>query len=387
MEHAKAESLVGQHSELERILAKLSPQGVPTISQNPDRHSSSTQPAPISDSLSAGGPESIDLYGRDDKSAELLRLKEELLAANSKIALQEQELAQTRVMKHTLDQALGPPSEAEFGGREVTEQTITHLQNAFNASNPGFSQFQDAWNTPDDSQSDASDALSTGAYNRARGVWGQHGQHSFGIGASDANAFDKSYGDLLQGSTPTGLEANRFWGDSSLYPSYATPGPLQPPRVLSGPSTGSYGLYCRSPSEQSRLAQAPIPGPRRAMTLGNRCATFFPAPSTSWGQFGSGSPADPVIKSPTSQIAGSSPYSQSIGIYQAPPYHPRQVATPLCPTATEFTTQTPGNPWLNSPVSIVGAWVVNQRLTFTRPVEVLSRHTSHRTNPSTTDAF
>jgi hypothetical protein len=36
------------------------------------------------------------------------RLKQELLAANSKIALQEQELAQTRVIKHTLDQALGP---------------------------------------------------------------------------------------------------------------------------------------------------------------------------------------------------------------------------------------------------------------------------------------
>jgi hypothetical protein len=35
-------------------------------------------------------------------TVELLRLKQELLAANSKIALQEQELAQTRVIKHTL---------------------------------------------------------------------------------------------------------------------------------------------------------------------------------------------------------------------------------------------------------------------------------------------
>jgi hypothetical protein len=34
--------------------------------------------------------------------------------------LQEQELAQTRVIKHTLDQALGPSSEADFGSREIT---------------------------------------------------------------------------------------------------------------------------------------------------------------------------------------------------------------------------------------------------------------------------
>lgn len=259
-------------------------------------------------------------------------------------------------MKHTLDQALGPPSEADFGGREVTEQTITHLQNAFNASNPGLSQFRDAWNTPDDSHSDVSDALSAGAYNRARGVWGQHEQQSFGIGVNDANTLDKPYGDPLQGSNPMGQDANRFWGGSSLYSSYATNGPLQPPRVLSGPSTGSYGLSCRSPSEQSRFAQAPNPGLRRALTHGNRAGTsFFPASSTPWCQFGSRTPADPVLNSPTSPIAGSSASVQSIGIYPAAPYHTRQVATPLSPTATEFTTQTHANPWLSSPVSIAGA--------------------------------
>lgn len=361
MEHVKPESLVAQHSELERILAKLSPQALSTSSQNPDRQSSSTQIASVSDPLSAGVKEGADLYGRDDKTAELLRLKEELLAANSKIALQEQELAQTRVMKHTLDQALGTPSEADFGGREVTEQTITHLQNAFNASHPGFGQFQDAWNTQEDSQSDVSDTLSAGAYNRTRGVWNQHGQQSFGIGTNDASSLGKSYGDLLQGSSSMGQDSNRFWGGSSLFPSCANNGPLQSPRVLSGPSVGSYGLYCRSSGEQSRFSQAPNPDPRRALTHRSRGGTFFPAPSTPWCQFSPGSLADPVLKSPTSPIAGSSASVQSIGIYQAPPYHSRPVATPLSPTATEFTTHTHGNPWLNSSVSITGARMVNQK--------------------------
>ena len=56
---------------------------------------------------------SVDVGKADNVSVdmcEVLRLKQELLVANSKIALQEQELAQTRVIKHTLDQALGPPS-------------------------------------------------------------------------------------------------------------------------------------------------------------------------------------------------------------------------------------------------------------------------------------
>lgn len=292
-------------------------------------------------------------------------------------------------MKHTLDQALGPPSEAEFGGREVTEQTITHLQNAFNASNPGFSQFQDAWNTQEDSQSDVSDALSAGGYNRARGIWNHQGQHSLGIGTNvnDVTSFDKSYGDLLQGSNPMSQEANRFLGGSSLCSSFAANGTLQTPRVLSGPSVSPYSLYCRSPAEQSPFPQAPNSGPRRALTHGNRGGTFFPAPSAPWCQFNSGPPTDPVLKSPTSPIAGSSASTQPIGIYQAPPYHPRPVATPLSPTATEFTAQPHGNLWLNSPVSIVGSWVVNHvRLIFTRHVEVLSRHMSHRTNHSITGA-
>src|SRR5699024_3712755 len=140
--------------------------------------SSSTSPLTL-----ATGPLGDSAPGetKSVEATEVLRLKQELLAANSKIALQEQELAQTRVMNHTLDQALGSPSEVDFNGREVSEQTISQLQNAFNASNGVFSQFHDTWNGQEDSRSDVSDALSSGAYNKAQGFWVAPPQQPFGM--------------------------------------------------------------------------------------------------------------------------------------------------------------------------------------------------------------
>src|ERR1700733_8983106 len=70
-----------------------------------------------------------------EDTSEILRVKQELAAAKSTISRQEQELAETRKLRHTMDQAMGPPSEADFGiSPDITEQTISHLQNAFNAS-------------------------------------------------------------------------------------------------------------------------------------------------------------------------------------------------------------------------------------------------------------
>ncbi|KAJ5105126.1 hypothetical protein NUU61_002473 [Penicillium alfredii] len=340
LEHVKVEPLVGQPSELEKILAKLSPKAVPITNPEVDRSSgasqmtlSSTKPLPASRCVEIAEP-----YAQDDKTAELLRLKQELLAANSKIALQEQELAQTRVIKHTLDQALGPPSEAEFGGREITEQTISHLQNAFNASNPSFGQFQDAWNVQEDSQSDISDTLSAGAYNRARGLWPQHGQQPFSLNAHDP-PFDSSYGEPQPGTgNSVTQDPSRFWGVSAVYPTVTGHGALQPHRVLSGPSASTANFFTRSSGEQLRYLQGPSPEPRRSITQGNQVGSLFPAPNTPWGGFTSGSPTDPVTKLSASPTKRPPSAFSHVGIYPIPPYHPRPVGSPLSPTATEFTT-------------------------------------------------
>jgi len=280
---------------------------------------------------------------------ELVRLQQQLLAAKSKIALQEQELAQTRVIKHTLDQALGPPSEADFGGREITEQTISHLQSAFNASNPAFGQFQDAWNSQEDSQSDISDALSAGGYNRARGSWNPQGQISFGVTTNDA-PFDKAYGEAFQSPNLAAQESNRFWGGPrgpAAYTALASHGAIQPHRVLSSPSTGAYGFYSRPP------VQAASPGPHRPIPQVSRTSLFLPAQHSAWGGIVPGSPTDPAPKSPSPPTARPSSTFQPINTYTMMPYHTRSISTTLSPTATEFTAGNTniGAPWTASSVS------------------------------------
>lgn len=286
----------------------------------------------------------MESYAQNDKSVELVRLKQELMAANSKIALQEQELAQTRVIKHTLDQALGPPSEADFGGREITEQTISHLQNAFNASNPAFGQYQEAWGSQEDSHSDISDALSAGAYNRARGLWNQQSQMPFGSNHS----VDTAYGEAFQGSNQAASDSNRFWGAQATYPTFSSQG-AQSQRILSGPSSSTYGFYPRSPVEQSRYAQAPNPGLRRSVTQATHPGSLVSAQPNSWvGVI----PNESVSKSPPLPAARPPNSFQTVGIFPMSPYPTRQISTALSPTATEFTTgSTPGSSWANSSVS------------------------------------
>ncbi|THC94386.1 hypothetical protein EYZ11_006147 [Aspergillus tanneri] len=279
-------------------------------------------------------------------TSEVLRLKQELYVANSKLALQEQELAQTRVIKHTLDQALGPPSEADFNGREITEQTISHLQNAFNESNPSFSQLQDGWSGQEDSQSDISDALSAGAFNRARGIWVPPTQQVLGMSAnapnSDGDTFSLPGSSLVQAP-------NRPWGSSIQTPNVPGHSSLQSRRVFSS-SSGISNLDTRFAGEQARYLQGTNIGPRRSIAQSNRGGSCFSPHNSAWGAFAAGSPSSHVPRSPTSRQ--SSTY-QPIGLYQVPTYHQQPAATALSPTAAEFTsTNSAMVPWGATTVSL-----------------------------------
>ena len=328
----------GQTSDLDRILAKISPKTQPLPRSETDRSSVSSQVTPATTVSALALNKATNPYSQEDRTVELLRLRQELLAANSKIALQEQELAQTRVIKHTLDQALGPSSEADFGSREITEQTISHLQNAFNASSSAFSHFQDAWSAQDDSQSDVSDPLSTGAYNRSRALWAQN-----------EAATDREYGDSLSGtSSSTSQEPNRFWGVSNVYPPFPGPPSLQSQRPHSGSSASPCGFYSRPIGEQMLCPSGPITGARRCITQNSRGGSLFPIQSTPWGEFASGSSSEHTVKSPASPKRPPSAFQQ-IGLYSVPSYPPRPIGSPLSPTATEFTgTNTNETTWTNS---------------------------------------
>lgn len=97
----------------------------------------------------------------------VLRLKIELEKAKGKIARMDQELTQTRITKHTIEQAIGSNSEADFPMDQINA--------------PGRSAYlPDAtWTGQDDNHSDNSDALSAGGFNRAGAIWGNSGRAQF----------------------------------------------------------------------------------------------------------------------------------------------------------------------------------------------------------------
>ena len=313
-------------------------------------------------------------------SAELLRLKQELLAANSRIAVQEQELAQTRVMNHTLDQALGSPSEVDFNGRDVSEQTISNLQDAFNGSNGTFNQLHDAWNGQEDSHSDMSDTLSTGTYGRARGFWAPPAQQAYGIGM-DASASGRPFGEpfpLPAGSI--GAESNKFWGGSNMGPALPVPGSSFPSqRVLSGSSSTATSVDGRLSGEQARYLQGPGLGPRRPLAQANRGDSCFPTQSSPWGTFPTAAPGSPVSRSATNRPSGA---YQPVGVYSIPPYNPRPIGTPLSPTATEFTsTNANTTPWVTPMVSrFCRVHLVSSTANVSRLALLLRKHMSRHLN-------
>ncbi|RFU33379.1 hypothetical protein B7463_g2941, partial [Scytalidium lignicola] len=116
--------------------------------------------------------------GENQATAEdILRLKLELQLAKGKIALMDQELAQNKITKHTLDQAIGNISESDFQITQcdISRRSLTPVHPPFDPAirtqtNPNN------WTAQEDTRSDISDALSASGFNRARTIWNNGGK-------------------------------------------------------------------------------------------------------------------------------------------------------------------------------------------------------------------
>jgi hypothetical protein len=270
-------------------------------------------------------------------TAEILRVKQELAAARSVITRQEQELAETRNLKHTIDQAMGPASEADFGNRaDMTEETIQHLQGAFNASARPYGR-ADAWHPQEDSRSDKSDGLPAGNFNRGRGIWNGPGQPTFGPNLAQP----------LPQQTNTMDTRNAF----NAWPPLNNVQPVQgaiPPtqRVFSGPSAptwafeGRYGFgddgsqFNAGVMRRTASQFNPASQYNRATSGYNNRAGPFP------GTLGAGLTAGltPLTTTPMNPMNFGGPLG----------YQPRPIGSPLSPTASEFSTSPLpnfGNAW------------------------------------------
>lgn len=267
---------------------------------------------------------------------EVLRLKTELEAAKGKIARMDQELAQSRITKHTIDQVIGSTvSDADFAmGLPSEPSELTGQQDSNDATQPQY-YHDNSWRAQqDDAGSDTSEALSAGGFNRAKNIWANGGKPSFGSLHGPGAAFQPS-----QAMAQTEFMSRGFgqpFVDSSMQFSKPAVNDLR---------TERYGQV----QGESML---PSIGPRRS---NNPAGRFNSRPSGSNFYASSNSSYDGFTPGPTSygsigmgvasQMGLGLPNVIPSGIYSG--YQPQPIGTPLSPHAPEFTAN-PG--WKNESV-------------------------------------
>ncbi|KUJ09116.1 pumilio-family RNA binding repeat protein-like protein [Mollisia scopiformis] len=143
---------------------------VPITSANESQNVSAAPTAPTTSPPSISGEDPAA-----PNAEEVARLKAELEFAKGKIALMDEELAQTRITKHTIDQAIGGASEADFPLSSQVDDRLNHLPPVVRPQ----IQRDNSWAAQDDARSDTSDALSATGFNRARAIWNAGGKPGF----------------------------------------------------------------------------------------------------------------------------------------------------------------------------------------------------------------
>jgi hypothetical protein len=297
-----------------------------------DHSSGSSLCPPGSDASAAaksGAPNAIATGNAD--VAEMMRVKQELEAAKSLISRQEQELAETRNLKQTMDQAMGPPSEIDFGAsHEISEQAIGHLQSAFNASARPFTSRSETWAGPEEQRAEHPEAPASANFGRGRGIWNNPSAsmtNNLGHNAP-GTAFPHPRDLRLSGQAYNGVYGG------TMSPAEA---PYQT-RNFSGSAAAPLGYDMRPNSEMMQY-NAPIGMRRNGGQL-----RINPTLADPLAQFGSYPPgASALTPPPISPMGLPAQYN-----YQ------RGLATPITPAAPDFPTNTAqgaGAPW-SLPVSV-----------------------------------
>ena len=298
------------------------------ITPAPESFNNSTAPttSPPSDAGDDNSPLSVD---------EVARLKAELEAARGKIARMDQELAQTRITKHTLDQAIGNSSEADYPLQHQVDDRLNHMPPNLRP----HIQRDNSWAGQDDARSDTSDALSASGFNRARAIWSNGGKPSF---PGPQGVFQPS--EALNAAQ----WMNRSFGQpfvdnpmSSMPPMPAMP--AMPSMPYNGPQMNAFRNNGMMPD--SDLLMAP-PALRRGPIGGrfnNRSSTgSFPYASSN-SSFDGYTPTSTAFGSVggvnhmSGQMGMGMNNGMNMGANTYGAYQPQPIGTPLSPHAPEFT--------------------------------------------------
>ncbi|EHK98904.1 putative Meiotic coiled-coil protein 2 [Glarea lozoyensis 74030] len=288
-----------------------------TETHNNSAATSTRAPSNTGDSGSEGGEE-------------VLRLKLELEAAKVRMARMDEELAQSRITKHTIDQAMGPVSEADFSmSSEMSNPQLSRIQQSINVGPRPQMQRDHSWTAQDDARSDTSDALSAGGLNRSRNIWGNSGKPGYSGFAGAVPAFQQPE------SLNSGQWLNRGVGQPFIE------GPLP----YSGPPVNGFGGE-RLPPDSDFLMAPPI---GRRQGGNNRLGRgSFPYASSN-SSYDGYTPASTLYGSVGGMAGGVAPIGMGSGMNMGGSmyggYQPQPIGTPLSPMAPEFTSGTGG--WKN----------------------------------------
>jgi hypothetical protein len=273
---------------------------------------------------------------------EVLRLKAELEFARAKMARMDQELAQSRITKHTIDQCNA--SEADFS-------LNSQQDDRFNQFPPNLRpqvQRDHSWAAQDDARSDTSDALSASGFTRARGIWGHGGgRPAFGGIPGAIPVFQPS--DAVSASQ----WVNRSFGQPFVESPMACPPPpmnfrndrLTPdPEFLMAPPTARRNPVGNRFNNRSSVGSYPYAGSSSSFD------GYTPS-STPYGSVGGLSGGVAPMGGPMGlhmNMGMNGGMNMATSMYNG--YQPQPIGTPLSPHAPEFTSSSVG--WKNEVSSL-----------------------------------
>ncbi|KAL9097817.1 MAG: hypothetical protein Q9165_000143 [Trypethelium subeluteriae] len=282
-----------------------------------------------------------------DSDDEVRRLREELTVANNRIAKMDEELTQTRITKHTLDQAMGTASEFNLtANTRVHDPFQPDLNGPLSASSRSNLVRTENWMAQqDDARSDITDPLGAAGIPLNNQLWGKPG-----LSISQARSADQSL-PLFLDQQQAGPTSNRAWSDRNIAPEVNQP-PFVPTlhcqRSMNFRSDKFGGNFVVTEPASFGGNQSLR---RQNQTSGRPASNFGSAPNSAW------------TSAPTQMNwSGKIEPSPSITPYNAeamqatygpvPSYLPRPIGTRLSPTASEFNASTIApTPWNAGPPS------------------------------------
>lgn len=276
--HEQQRLIAQQHEALQRKDQELNqvkkdPRSTNTTSYTGSPSHAALEPAKLSYDNHAGNTRFMPVPHLKDVN----RLQSELKAAQNTITAMNEELVQTRITKHTLDQALSQSGDDSIGLEDVSEHTLASLQNRFAQMSRPSAQRADTWPAPGYDESSGSsvefrDTMATGPFIGNAGIWGPGKTNTTQMpGIPLANPGEMQFPNQVRRPSvePTDMygTGNRVW-NSNGNRAFSTQVPTNPsdPRFLArrasynpGAMPFASGIDRLSPSAQFTTAPAGSP--------------------------------------------------------------------------------------------------------------------------------